>query len=64
MFWGLFLASLDYPASRISDYSSLKNKTEVFNVCDIEEIGSEISPFDPFIGWIPERHRISILLVL
>ena len=36
-------------------------KEKVLNVSDIEEMGSETSPFDPFVGWIPERHRISIL---
>ena len=40
---------------------SLKTKAKVLNVSDIEEMGSETSPFDPFVGWIPERHRISIL---
>ena len=43
---------------------SLKNKAKLFNVSNIEEIGSETSTFDPFVGWIPERHRISILFVL
>ena len=35
MFWGLFLASLHYAASRISDYSSLKNKTAVKEVSSL-----------------------------